>query len=287
MDIAELQAFLAVAETGSFSQAAERLFLTQPAISKRIALLEDELDNRLFDRFGRHIELTQAGKALLPRAQRILDELRDTRRALANLSGHVAGQLSVGTSHHIGLHRLPTLLREYRAAYPDVELDLQFLGSEDVINRVESGELELGIVTLPPKSPPHLESEEIWPDHLIMVCAVDHPLAAAGADIEQLNRYPAILPGTGTYTRALIDTALAKQGITPRVDLSTNYLETIKMLVTVGMGWSILPATMLDEELKEIRIGELDIGRSLGIVKHRARSLSNAATELIKLLKQS
>jgi DNA-binding transcriptional LysR family regulator len=107
MDLANLNAFIAIAETGSFSGAGERLHLTQPAISKRIAGLEQQLKVRLFDRLGREVGLTEAGRALLPRAYQILNVLDDTRRALTNLTGEVSGRLTLATSHHIGLHRLP------------------------------------------------------------------------------------------------------------------------------------------------------------------------------------
>lgn len=107
MDLANLNAFIAIAETGSFSGAGERLHLTQPAISKRIAGLEQQLKVRLFDRLGREVSLTEAGRALLPRAYQILNVLDDTRRALTNLTGEVSGRLTLATSHHIGLHRLP------------------------------------------------------------------------------------------------------------------------------------------------------------------------------------
>ena len=149
MDIPNLQAFIAIAETGSFSEASEHLYLTQPAISKRIAALEDELDTNLFDRVGRKTQLTEAGRALLPRAQKILLEIEDSRRALQNLSNTVGGVLRFATSHHIGLHRLPPVLRQYSKTFPDVELDIQFMDSEEACRAVEHGEMEMAIVTLP------------------------------------------------------------------------------------------------------------------------------------------
>ena len=103
MDIANLNAFVSVAETGSFSTASEHLYLTQPAISKRVSALETELDIQLFDRIGRKVTLTEAGAALLSRARSILQQVEDTKRAIKNLSGHISGKLSIGTSHHIGL----------------------------------------------------------------------------------------------------------------------------------------------------------------------------------------
>ena len=125
MDLNSLNTFIAIAETGSFSEAGERLHLTQPAVSKRIAALEQQLNARLFDRVGREVNLTEAGRALLPRAYQLLNVLDDTRRALNNLTGEVSGRLVLATSHHIGLHRLPPLLRAFTRAHPQVALDIQ------------------------------------------------------------------------------------------------------------------------------------------------------------------
>ena len=160
MDIAALQAFLAVAETNSFSRAAERIFLTQPAISKRIAALEASLGARLFDRIGRTIQLTPAGQALLTRSRAILRELDDVRRSITNLAGAITGELSLATSHHIGLHRLPGPLQQFHKSYPGVRLDLRFMDSEKACRAVAQGEIELAIVTLPPVVNAPLQSIE-------------------------------------------------------------------------------------------------------------------------------
>ena len=149
MDTANLQTFIAAAELKSFSLAAEQLYLTQPAVSKRVATLEAELGTTLFDRIARRVSLTEAGRALLPRAKTILREIEDSRRLISNLTGTMAGQLNIGTSHHIGLHRLPPVLRQFSKSYPDVVLDLQFMDSEAACRAVQTGDLELGIVTLP------------------------------------------------------------------------------------------------------------------------------------------
>ena len=106
MDIQNIRAFLMVVETRSFSRAAEKLFITQPAISKRISTLELSLDCKLFDRLGKNIQLTQAGEAIIPSYQRIIAEINETQRIISTLRAQVSGQLKFGTSHHIGLHRL-------------------------------------------------------------------------------------------------------------------------------------------------------------------------------------
>lgn len=283
MELNELNAFVAVAETGSFSQAAERLYLTQPAISKRIAALEEKLDTRLFDRIGRKIGLTEAGLHLLPRAKGMLDEMADIQRSLSNLSGMVKGTLSMGTSHHIGLHRLPPVLSRFSKQYPEVRLDLHFLDSEDACSAVEHGDLELAIVTLPPDPSPNLDTTEIWPDPLEFVVNEDHPLAAyKEVTLRELAGYPAVLPGSGTFTRDILEQALAPLGIEIEIAISTNYLETLKMLVSTGLGWSLIPKTMIQNtSLCILGVEKIRIARSLGTVTHRGRSLSNAATAML------
>lgn len=285
MDFANLQAFIAVAETASFSGAAERLHLTQPAVSKRVAALEEELNSRLFDRIGRRIDLTEAGRALLPRAHAILEAVEDSRRAVSNLAGRVEGPLVFATSHHIGLHRLPPILRSYSAAYPQVELDLRFMDSETACQAALQGEVELGLVTLPPQPPSNLDVQAVWDDPLQVVVAPDHPLAIAGSlEPATLAAATAVLPGPGTYTRAIIERALREQGVEPRVRLSTNYLETLKMLASVGLGWTVLPETMLDDAVRALPLPGFRAHRKLGVVRHTGRTLSNAAAALLGLL---
>jgi len=285
MNLDELQAFVSVAELGSFSRAAETLHRSQPAVSKRIAALEQGLDAPLFDRIGHRVILTEAGQALLPRARRILAEVEDSRRLVTSLSGEVAGTLSFGTSHHIGLHRLPPVLRRFTQHHPDVELDIHFMDSEAACQAVERGELELAIVTLPLAPSPVLETRVIWPDPLTVMVAKDHPLAKAGrADASRLAEFSAVLPATGTFTRQVVERAFEPLQLKLKVSLSTNYLETIKMLVSVGLGWSILPHSMLDREVRAVAVPELALTRELGTVRHRQRTLSNAGAALLDLL---
>lgn len=285
MDFANLKAFISVAEHSSFSIASEHLFLTQPAISKRIAALEIELDTHLFDRIGRQVTLTEAGKALLPRAQQILLEIEDSRRAIKNLSHDVSGSLKVGTSHHIGLHRLPPVLRAYTKQYPGVELDIQFMDSEQACRAVEHGDLEMGIVTLPLQPSPMLQTKMIWPDPLSVIVGKGHPLyECKQLTLRQLAEHKAVLPARGTFTREIIEQAFDKHKVDVDISLSTNYLETIKMLVSVGLGWSVLPASMLDKDIRAIPTQELKLMRDLGIVTHKARTLSNAANAMRRIL---
>lgn len=288
MDISALQAFLAIAETGSFSRAAERIYLTQPAISKRIALLEEELGAKLFDRVGRGVQLTPAGQALAARARTLLKDFDDVRRVITNLAGTIGGELRLAMSHHVGLHRLPPALQRFHDSYPDVRLDLRFMDSEQACQAVAQGELEVAIVTLPPHAEATLKLEPVWDDPLDFVVGREHILAReASVTPRRLLEFPAILPGQGTYTREVILSALGNLRNRVQIGMATNYLEVLKMLAAIGLGWSALPRTMIDDSLKVVQIGKMKIGRRLGIVTHNARTLSNAAQAMVKIVRES
>lgn len=287
MDLASLNAFIAVAETGSFSLAAEQLHLTQPAISKRIATLETQLSVRLFDRLGRDIRLTEAGRALLPRTYQILQTLDDTRRALSNLQGEVTGRLTLATSHHIGLHRLPPLLRRFTQQHPQVNLDIHFLDSEVAYEEVLHGKAELAVITLAPETFPPIQATHVWDDPLDFVTAPAHPLARySEVALADVAPYPAVFPGPNTFTHSIVRHLFKEQCLSPNISMSTNYLETIKMLVSIGVAWSILPRTMLDDQVVRLPLPEVQLQRRLGYILHTGRTLSNAARAFITLLEQ-
>lgn len=287
MDLNQLRAFVAVSTSSSFSRAAEQLQLTQPATSKRIAALEQELGSRLFDRIGGSVQVTEAGRLLLPRARDILARVEDSRRLLANLQGKVGGFLRLGTSHHIGLRRLPPVLRGFTDRWQNVELDVQFLSSEMVLREVIHGGLELGIVTLPELPAPALETECIWRDLLTIVCASHHPLAHAAQSLGELAHHRAVLPGPDTFTRQLIDRALGREALDPAHITCADSLEAIRALVSAGLGWSVLPVSMVGDDVVNLDFGGLALERRLGVVVHRNRTLSNAARAMVAELRQS
>jgi DNA-binding transcriptional LysR family regulator len=285
MDTHQLSAFIAVAESSSFTQAADSLHLTQPAVSKRINLLEQFLGNRLFDRIGRRVKLTEAGQILLPHAKKILREMEDTRNAVQNLSAAVSGRLAVASSHHVGLHRLPPVLKEYAVNYPDVAIDIAFLDSEKAYELIVHGDIEVAVVTLSNAGMEKIHGLKLWGDDLHVMTSPRHPLIRfKQVNLKDLLDYPAILPGRNTFTRQLIDGVFQEQGLQLEIEMSTNYLETIKMMVSVGMAWSVLPKTMLDSTLRVLPVRTFRLQRNLGYIYHREHTLSNAASAFIALL---
>jgi DNA-binding transcriptional LysR family regulator len=285
MDTHTLSAFLAVAEAKSFSHAAQKLFITQSAVSKRIALLEDQLNQKLFDRIGRKVSLTEAGLALLPRAETILAAIQDANRAMGNLKGEVSGVLSLAASHHISLHRLPDILRSFTELYPDVELQLHFNESEVAYEAIVHGHLELALITLSPTPDPVIKSFPVWEDRLHYVVSKDHPLALKDTvSLEELTNTPSILPSPSTFTFQVLAEQFQKEGLELQLSMSTRYLDTIRMMVSIGLGWSLLPETLIDDSLKVLDTGKAPIVRQLGYIFHKDRTLSNAARSLVNML---
>jgi len=284
MDNQNLKAFITVAEIGSFSEAADRLYLTQSAISKRIALLEQQIGKRLFDRIARQVSLTEAGNELLPRARRILQEYENALQAINDLSGEASGTLRLAISHHLGLHRLPPILKQFAQQYPDVTLDIEFMDSEKAYEKILHGESEVAVITLALESHHNINSKKIWNDPLRFICAQDHPLAVLKQPaLKDLAEYPIILPGLNTYTGRIIQNLFQKEGIPLKAPMSTNYLETISTMVEIGLGWSVLPETLV-RDLHVMPFEQVRIERELGYIHHTKRSLSNAAVAFLGLM---
>lgn len=287
MESDALKAFVAVANSGSFSDAARFLHITQPAVSKRIAALESHLDQSLFDRLGREVRLTEAGEYLLPNAMNILQSIDDTEKRIRERSGRVMGTLRVATSHHIGLHHLPPVLRDFASEHRDVNLQFEFLDSEHANEKIIRGECELAIVTLAPKIEVPLVAEQLWDDPLCFVVGQSHPLAERSTiTLATLSKQPAILPDLATYTGRLVKACFDHAELPLQLNMATNYLETIKMMVSVGLGWSVLPKTLIDSQMRILSMDEVRLQRRLGIVKHHRRSLSNAANAFYKTLRK-
>ncbi|WP_250658366.1 LysR family transcriptional regulator [Alkalimarinus coralli] len=283
MDIDSLNAFISIVETGSFSKAADAISVTQPAISKRIRTLEEVLNCKLFERGQRDIQLTKEGEELLPRATSILREVQNAKQSILNISSDISGQLTVVASHHIGLHRLPFVIKPFLQKYPDVDLKLLFMESENAFEALDHNHADIGFITVTPGAYPNYVEHVIWNDPMSIVCAPDHELATSqSTSIEKLSKASAILPSKTTLTYQIIEKLFASQQLKLNAAIPTNYLETIKMMVSVGLGWSVLPNTMIDEHLAILSTPEYSPSRKLGAVTHKRKTVSNAAKALIE-----
>jgi DNA-binding transcriptional LysR family regulator len=282
MNIAAFEAFIKVMETGSISIAAQKLFVTQPAVTKRIHNLEDYLGIKLFDSVGRGIQPNQTAHQILPRVKQWLYELEDIQRDASQAHYHIQGKLKIGTSHHIGLHHLHKHLKPFAQDYPLVELEVQFVDSEQAHQLVLSGDIELAFLTLPPQPDPRLHYQLLWEDPLFFVAAPFHPLVQHTAlRLDDLIRYPSLLPAAHTYTSQITLAEFEKHQLKPRVSMSTNPLEAIRMLVSIGLGWSVLPKNLINHDLQILSV-DVYLQRELGMVWHPERSQSKAMQTLMQ-----
>ncbi|MEQ6884932.1 LysR family transcriptional regulator [Salicola sp. Rm-C-2C1-2] len=287
MDTQSLIAFITVIDTSSFSEAAEALHLTQSAVSKRIATLEHQTGRPLIERSGRGLRLTDAGHALLPHARKVLDDLHNAREAIASLDHRMQGPLSLITSHHIGLHHLPKWLRALQQTEPELTFNLQFLESEQVFQQLHQHDAPLAWVTLNDRIMERFQVWCSWEDPMSFVCGPDHPLARADQlTLQDIAHYQAILPASTTETYRVVSHHFLQHGITLDAQMPTNYLETIKMMSSVGLGWSVLPNTMLDNSLVALDISD-PLTRLLGAVGIRGREPGRAARALLQTVSAS
>ena len=287
MNLAAFDAFVKVMETGSISIAAEHLFITQPAVTKRIHSLEDYFGVKLFESAGRGIQPTHAAHSLLPKVKMWLNELGEIHHTLSHEQAQVQGRLKIGTSHHIGLHHLAEPLKRFVQQFPQVTLDVHFVDSEQAHEQVLAGELELAFLTLPPRGDDQLNYLTIWHDPLVFVAAPFHALAQQQQlHLEDLIAYPSLLPAAHTYTSQIMLAEFEKKGLKPQISMSNNPLESIRMLVSIGLGWSVLPKTLLNHELVQLDLN-LKLNRQLGMVWHPARIQSKAAAQLIQMMQHS
>lgn len=285
MDIQQIEAFIAISETLSFSKAALQLHITQPAISKRIAALETRLSCVLFERLGHQIYLTEAAKQLLPSAKAMYKNYQELINYQHAQAEEISGNLRIATSHHIGLYRLPDYLKKFVQHYPKVQLDMHFTDSEIAYQEVIHGQSDLAIATLPLKPNKSIYTKLLWHDELEVMFNTDHPLKQKKQiNLKDLANYPAILPDHDTFTRRIIDMQFVTAKIRYQLAFTTNYLETIKVMVEAGLGWSILPKIMQSERLIAKPLTKSPPTRSLGLMIHKNKPVSGAIEEFVNTL---
>jgi DNA-binding transcriptional LysR family regulator len=215
----------------------------------------------------------------------VLRELQAAEQSVRDLAGEVGGRLRLATSHHIGLHRLPPVLSYFSSAFPDVHLDIDFMDSEQAYELTLRGEVELAVVTLAPEPVTNSVTRKVWHDPLDFMAQAGHALTRLeSVDLKELSRHPAILPGLNTYTGQIVKQLFDRRGLPVDVAIATNYLETIRMMSSVGLGWTVLPRSMRDDSLVSLPVRDARIERSLGVVHHEGHSLSRAARAFIDAL---
>lgn len=285
MDTDLLVTFLAVERTGNLTRAAGLLGLTQPAVSGQIARLEAQFGADLFHRVARGVVPTEAGCALRPIAEDVLRRLTDADVALAALRGAEIGTLRIGGGATATTWLLPPVLRRYRADRPGIRISVLERGTSDVVDLVLTGELDLGLVTLP-VAHPHLRSDAWVEDTLRLIAPPDHPLAARRTfRWTDLAGVPLVLFEAGSAVRRGIDDALASAGVTPHVVMELRSIEAIKRMVAAGIGAGFVSRHALRaDEGADPHDGPL--ARTLAVLRRADRPPSAAARAFLQLLEQ-
>jgi DNA-binding transcriptional LysR family regulator len=255
MEIRQLRAFAAIAETGTFTAGAQRVHITQAAVSMQIRQLEIELGAPLFVRAPRRVILTEAGEALLERARRILREHDVAVAEIAELAGAERGRLRVGSaSAMVSADPLPQILKELRERHPRAEVTIISGTSDALVRQILAGELDMAFVSLPVEAR-GIQTEGLSRDELVAIASPRHQLAKQSViSVFALAGEKLILGERGGNTRRLIDELFAEAGVQPVVAMELSRLAAIKRMVEEEMGVGIIPLRSAREEISEGRL---------------------------------
>jgi DNA-binding transcriptional LysR family regulator len=249
MDLQQMRYVVAVAETSSFTRAAEQCHIVQSALSHQVARLEKELGARLFDRNSRRVQLTTAGEAFLPAARQALEAAERARAEVAAATGEIRGTLTVGSIPTVAAVDLPTVLRDYRLRYPQVHIRLRAGSSERLVEQVRDGVLDAAFLGVQPGFRPQgVRDKELATGQHVAVVAPNHPLATRHeVDLHLLADETFVDFADGSAARAQSDQAFAAVGLRREVAFEVSGVELMVRMVRQGLGIALLPATFTAE----------------------------------------
>ncbi|EOD64881.1 LysR family transcriptional regulator [Amycolatopsis vancoresmycina] len=285
MELHQLAYFVAVAEEGNFTRAAERLHVAQPGVSAQVKRLERELGQELLDRSGRTVRLTDVGAAALPHARAALAAVQGVREAVEELAGLVRGQVAIGAVTSAGPVRLPDLLAGFHERYPAVEITLSEANSDTMLVALREGRLDLAVVGLSTPPPPGIATQVLLDEPFLAVAALDGPLAGrVEVAIPDLDGLPLMALPKGTGLRTALDAAFARAGLTPRIAFEAADPNVLVQLATRGLGVAIVPESLGRYHQAELQVAGIRGPALRGVLALAWRTdgpLSPAARALI------
>ncbi|KKM12023.1 hypothetical protein SY88_05775 [Clostridiales bacterium PH28_bin88] len=292
LDFLKLRAFYKAAYHGSFSRAAEVLYVSQPALSRQVAALEQEMGLELLVRHGKGVVLTEAGRRLYEYAERIFGLLSEAAQVMGEFKSLGTGELSLGASSTIGNYILPGIIAEYLKRHPGIDVHLSVGNSEEIEKRITSRQVDLGFVA-GPLSATGMYAEQFLEDELVLVAKPSHPLAQQkGIPLPALAGETFLFREPGSASRGTTERHLASHGFSPAKTFVLGDTEAIKRAVAGGMGVAFLSHTTVNIELQNEILVELDgpqlsIPRPLFTVYPKDARLSPAALAFLSLLRKS
>ena len=290
MHIETLKVFCDLVETESFSLAASKNFITQSAVSQQIRNLEEHYNRELVERSRGYIRLTQAGEALYEASREIILSFREMGESLQSLSHSVAGTVRVATVYSVGLYELSSPLKRYLQTFPEAEVHLEYTRVNKIYEAVSRGDIDLGIVAYPRRRS-QIQVTLFRKDRLVLVCAPQHPfarlkrLAIKRLDGEKFIGFERDIP-----TRRALDRIFRQHRVKVQYIAEMDNIETIKRVVEIGSGLSIVPELSIvqeakNETLKAIQFADEVVMRPLGIISMRNRRFTPAVQEFVNFLK--
>ena len=290
MDFDQLITFLEVAKQGSFSRAGEKVFRSQSAVSAQIRQLEQEYGDRLLDRSGKSVKLTPAGQVLFEYAERLKNMRDESLMAVADHGRTPRGTLMVGANEATCLYVLPEVFAEYCRLYPGVQISIYRNFSYKIVEKLENGSIDVGIVTLPVKSP-SLKIQPIFRDKLMLMVSPKNPLARHKVvPVREIVKHPLLFPKTG-HTRRLLDKLFRAHSPDLQVRMELPSVGMIKSFVAADLGVSLISACFARDEVqagrvKLIDLEDVELWRELGLAYRRDRTLPRATTAFIATLRE-
>lgn len=286
MELRHLRYFEAVARYSHVTRAAAELHIAQPALSKQISQLEQELGVALFDRVGRTVRLTEAGEALLPHARAVMAQVQAGRAEMAERVGLRRGRATVGTPPTVGTQLLPPVLAAFNRRYPGIELRLHEAGVQTLLDLLETGLTDVAIVTLPVDDE-QLTVMPLFTEEMVVAVWRGHQLAGRDeVEIRQLQLEPWVLSPENYELREATLSACATAGFTPRVVLDGGETDTLLRFVAAGLGVALVPRLAVQGigDLVALRVCDQKLTRTLGLVWRGDRAASPAARALREFL---
>jgi len=288
MELHQLRYLLAVVETGSFTRAAERAHVSQPALSQQIINLENELGHKLLHRLGRKAVLTEAGAAFAERARRILFEVENATKELQD-SPALERRITVGALPTIAPYLLPPMIERCRERYPNLQLFAREDFRVNLVRAILEGELDLAIITLPAKDP-RLLIEPLLTEPLLLVVAHDHPFARRSSITAQdMAAETFVTLGDSSTLAAQVRAFCGDHNIVPKVGYRCAQTATMKAFVAMGLGISILPASARRPEdaarLRYVKLTDSNPTREVAVVRHVQRYQTRGAEQFLAELR--
>ncbi len=279
MEVHQLRYFCAVAESGSFTRAAQRANVSQPSLSQQIIKLEDELSTRLFERLGRRVRLTTAGERLLVHARSVLHELSRARSDVQDAAGEVRGRLTVGAIPTVGPYFLPRQLTSFAAKHPEVQVSVVEETTPVLLQKLRSAEIDMALLALPVRGR-DLRTTELLSERLFLVVNPKHPLARQRAvALKVLRAEQFLLLKEGHCFRDTAVAACKSAKVAPNIVFESGHFESIVSLVSAGLGISIVPemAVQPRRECRYVLIRDASACRRIGLATVKGRQPNKAA----------